>query len=128
MQRWHVPSVEASGKREPRVLFSSSACRAVMIDLKPGEEMGDHQVHERAVIEVVSGLVALTAEHEAEVECHPGTLITFEPGELHAVRALEASRILLLLAPWPGEGHYADDEAADPEHVPARVAVPPLEP
>ena len=59
MERWHLPSIEATGKREPRVLFSTPACRAVVIDLQAGEEMGEHQVRERAVLEVVSGEVAL---------------------------------------------------------------------
>ena len=29
----------------------------------------------------------------------------FDPGERHAVRALSDTRLLLLLAPWPGTGH-----------------------
>jgi hypothetical protein len=35
----------------------------------------------------------------------PGLAAVFEPGERHAVRAIDASRLLLVLAPWPGEGH-----------------------
>ena len=125
MDRWHLPSIEATGKREPRVLFSTSACRAVVIDLQAGEEMGDHQVRERAVLQVVSGRVSLGADgHDAE--CEPGTLATFAPSERHAVRALEDSRLLLLLAPWPAEGHFQSGEDADPERVPGQGAVPPL--
>jgi hypothetical protein len=33
-------------------------------------------------------------------------LATFSPNERHAVRSDGGARILLLLAPWPGEGHY----------------------
>ena len=34
--------------------------------------------------------------------------------------ALEAARLLLLLAPWPGEGHYADgDRVSDPARLPS---------
>jgi quercetin dioxygenase-like cupin family protein len=124
VDRWHLPSIEATGKREPRVLFSTSACRAVVIDLSAGEEMGDHQVRERAVLEVVSGRVSLDVDGQ-EAECGPGTLATFAPGERHAVRALEDSRVLLLLAPWPAEGHFQIGEDADPERVP-KAAVPPL--
>lgn len=125
MDRWHLPSVAATGKREPRVLFSSPACRAVVIDLQPGEEMGEHQVHERAVLSVVAGRVAFGSGGR-EVECDAGTLATFAPGERHTVRALEAARLLLLLAPWPGDGHYQHGEDADPERVPGG-AVPPLD-
>ena len=126
MDRWHLPSIEATGKREPRVLFSAPACRAVVIDMQAGEEMGEHQVRERAVISVVSGHVALGADGR-EIECEPGTLATFEPGERHTLRAVETSRILLLLAPWPGDGHFAAGHDADPERMPANAVVPPLD-
>ena len=96
-----------------------------MIDLSAGEEMGDHQVRERAVLEVVSGRVSLDVDGQ-EAECEPGTLATFAPGERHAVRALEDSRVLLLLAPWPAEGHFQSGEDANPERVAGQGAVPPL--
>jgi hypothetical protein len=35
-----------------------------------------------------------------------GTLVHFEPDERHFVRSEGGARILLLLAPWPGEGHF----------------------
>jgi hypothetical protein len=36
--------------------------------------------------------------------------VTFAPGERHAVSSVEGARLLLLLAPWPGPGHYLDGE------------------
>jgi quercetin dioxygenase-like cupin family protein len=125
VERWNLPSVEATGKREPRVLFSSPECRAVVIDLQAGEEMGEHQVHERAVLQVVSGTIVLGVAGE-ETRCGAGTLATFPPGERHTLRALEDSRLLLLLAPWPGDGHYPAGEGANPERTPAHASVPPL--
>jgi hypothetical protein len=35
----------------------------------------------------------------------PGTLAVYDPAERHEVRATSDARLLLLLAPWPGEGH-----------------------
>jgi quercetin dioxygenase-like cupin family protein len=125
MQRWHLPSIDAVSKREPRVLFSTPQCRAVVIDFVEGDRMGEHQVRERAVVEVVSGRVRLFADSES-VDCGPGTLVTFDPGERHAVEALEASRVLLLLAPWPADGHFVEGEDASPERLPEHAAVPPL--
>jgi quercetin dioxygenase-like cupin family protein len=125
VERWHLPSVEATGKREPRVLFSTPECRAVVIDMQAGEEMGEHQVRERAVLEVVSGAIVLGVA-DGEVECGAGTLATFTPGERHTVRAVDDSRLVLLLAPWPADGHYQAGEASDPERVPANASVPPL--
>ena len=34
-----------------------------------------------------------------------GFLAVFDPQERHTVRAATDSRILLVLAPWPGDGH-----------------------
>ncbi len=30
----------------------------------------------------------------------------FEPAERHAIASQDGARLLLLLAPWPGLGHY----------------------
>jgi len=32
-------------------------------------------------------------------------LAVFDPGERHEVRARTDARVLLVLAPWPGQGH-----------------------
>jgi hypothetical protein len=32
--------------------------------------------------------------------------MTFEPHERRAIRSESGARILMLLAPWPGEGHF----------------------
>ena len=125
MERWHLPSIEASGRREPRVLFSRPGCRAVLIDLNAGDELGEHRTHEHAVLQVVSGRLELVVG-ERNVECDEGTLVTFSRGETRSVRALERARILLLLAPWPAEGHFREGEDADPERMPANAAAPPL--
>ena len=125
MERWHLPSIEASGKREPRVLFSRPECRAVLIDLNAGDELGNHRLHESAVVEVVTGKVGLEMEDRG-IECEAGTLLTFVPGETRSLRALEPSRILLLLSPWPGEGHFRAGEDSDPGRVPAQATAPPL--
>jgi quercetin dioxygenase-like cupin family protein len=125
VQRWHLPSIEANGRREPRVLFSRPECRSVLIDLTAGDEMGEHRTHEVAVLEVVSGRIALAAEGR-RIECEAGTLVSFEPGERRSLEALEQSRILLVLAPWPGEGHFMEGEETDPLHMPAQASVPPL--
>lgn len=104
------------------MLFSSPACRAVVIDLREGETMGDHSVRENAIVQVTSGAVAITTDGP-EVECPAGSLVVFSPGERHALRALEAARLLLLLAPWPGDGHYQSGEI---EHLAANAQAPPL--
>jgi len=126
MERWHIPSVDASGRREPKVLFSTPECRAVVIDLSDGDELGDHSVHERAVVEVVAGEVQVIAGGD-ETTCAAGTLLTFAPGERHAVRAAGGTaRLLLMLAPWPGEGHYRDGADTDAARMPSRGSAEPI--
>ena len=125
VDRWHLPSIAASGKREPRVLFSRPECRAVLIDLNAGDELGDHRLHESALVDVVAGSVSLEMDGR-EVECAAGTLLSFAPGETRSLRALEPSRILLLLSPWPGDGHFPPGEDADPARMPAQGKAPPL--
>jgi quercetin dioxygenase-like cupin family protein len=126
MQRWHLPSIEANGKREPRVLFSRPECRAVVIDLNTGDELGAHRVYESALLQVVSGRVRLEVGDEG-VECDAGSLVTFAARETRSLRALEPSRILLVLAPWPGDGHFAEGQETDPQRMPMNAVVPPLD-
>ena len=93
------------GSRSPVVLHSDDEGRAVLIGLEPGQELGDHQVKEFAYLHVVEGEVEITASGEA-LRAQTGTLVLFEPSERHAVSTAAGARILLFLAPWPGEGHY----------------------
>jgi quercetin dioxygenase-like cupin family protein len=111
----------------PRVLFSSPECRAVVIDLQRGDELGDHRVRERAVVEVVAGRVSIDSSGES-VECESGTLVTFDPGEQHSVHALTDARLLLLLAPWPAASHNTESEEAHGPHLPANAVVEPIPP
>jgi quercetin dioxygenase-like cupin family protein len=110
VQQWNLLELDApAGTRDPIVLHSDEA-RAVLIRLDPGQALDEHQVKERAWVSVVEGNVQVEAGGES-VEAEPGTLFTFAPGERHAVASDRGARILLLLAPWPGEGHYRGDRA-----------------
>jgi quercetin dioxygenase-like cupin family protein len=119
-----APRVPRRGRQIPRVLFSAPECRAVVVELEAGGEMGDHHVRERAVVTVVEGRVAIEVGGET-ADCGAGTVVTFDPGERHAVRANEHSLLLLLLAPWPAAEHYSDGEVAGDSHLPANATVAP---
>ena len=75
-----------------------------MIALPAGEMLQDHQVHERAHVVVIDGDVEIAADSSV-VAGGPGSLVIFDPGERHEVRATTDARLLLVLAPWPGQGH-----------------------
>ncbi len=109
MQRWDLTDLDApDGTRDPIVLHSDDEARAVLLVLQPGQELGDHQVKENAWVVVVDGEVEVTADGTTE-PAPVGTLVRFAPNERHAVRSPGGARVLLLLAPWPGDGHYRGD-------------------
>ncbi len=109
MQRWDLLSLDApQGSRDPIVLHSDDDARAVLIVLQPGQELGEHQVTENAWVTIVDGSVRVTSGGEVS-EAGPGTMVRFAPGERHSLASDEGARLLLLLAPWPGAGHYRGD-------------------
>lgn len=124
MQRWNLTGSHEPGRAGPWVLFSTREARGVVIDLAAGEEMGDHRVRERAIVQVVSGKIAFTSGRETAT-CESGTLLVLEPSERHAVRALEHARLLLILAPWPAPSHYEATENEDPHELPVHATQEP---
>ncbi len=145
MKRWHLPTLEASsdkrtarepgadaprvpsaGAPKPRVLFSAPECRLIALDLDAGQELSDHEVRERAVVQVISGRVAIDASGDT-VDCEAGTLVTFDPGERHPLRGLDEARLLLILAPWPAAGHNTATEEPHDQHLPANATAEPLD-
>lgn len=106
METWRLPEIETrDGTRSPVVLKSEDEARAVLIGIEPGQELGDHQVKEHAWLLVVSGTAQIGSGGET-AEAPAGTLAHFEPDERHSVASESGTKILLLLAPWPGPGHY----------------------
>jgi len=106
VERWDLLSIETPGGTvSPVVLRSADDARAVLVALEPGQALGDHGVKENAWLVVVDGAVEVESEGGA-TRCGAGTLLSFSPDERHAVRSIDGARLLMLLAPWPGEGHY----------------------
>ena len=106
MQSWTLSAIDTpGGTLSPVVLHSEHEARAVLIGIQAGQELGDHEVKERAWIVVLEGEIEIGSGGQT-VTAGPSTLVTFAPCERRAVRSPGGARILLLLAPWPGEGHY----------------------
>ncbi len=103
MERWDLRSLDVEPHR-PEVLHSEGEGRSILIALPAGEALQEHQVHERAWLVVIDGEVELGSDREP-AGGRTGTLAIFDPNERHEVRATSDARLLLLLAPWPGEGH-----------------------
>ena len=104
MRSWEITNLEVD-PYQPQVLDSETEGRAIVIQLPAGEELSEHQVHERAWLVVVSGQIEVDDASGDSISGGPGLLAEFDPNERREVRATEDARLLLLLAPWPGEGH-----------------------
>lgn len=87
--------------------------RAVLIELRAGEALGDHSVKESALVLVLDGAARVEAGGES-VDGAAGSLFHFDPDERHSVTSERGARLLLLLAPWTGEGHYRGERPAAP--------------
>jgi quercetin dioxygenase-like cupin family protein len=108
MRSWRLREIETpEGTRSPIVLDSEDS-RAVLIGIAPGQELGEHQVRERAWVVVVDGTVEVETV-DGSMSAPEGTLLEFEPTERRTVRSENGGRVLIVFTPWPGPGHYPPD-------------------
>ncbi|MGB7588668.1 MAG: cupin domain-containing protein [Solirubrobacterales bacterium] len=104
MKTWSLRDAEVE-PHEPRILSSAGDARTVLLQLPGGEELQEHEVHERARIVVVDGDVEITTPDGETVQAGSGHLFEFAPGERRTVIAGSDARLLLVFTPWPGDGH-----------------------
>lgn len=104
MRRWDLKAVEAEPHR-PQILASAEDARTIVLLLPAGEELQEHEVHERARLVIVSGEADVSTPDGESVPADAGHLFEFEPGERHTIIARSDVRLLLILTPWPGDGH-----------------------
>jgi quercetin dioxygenase-like cupin family protein len=104
MRHWDLRALDVE-PHHPQVLHSSRGeARSVVLHLPAGELLQEHEVHERAHLVVVDGEVEVSDAGKS-TSATPGSLFVFDPHERHEVRARTDARLLLVLAPWPGDGH-----------------------
>lgn len=104
MQSWDLKTVEAE-PHQPQILASADDARTIVLRLPAGESLQEHEVHERARVVVVEGEVEVTTPAGEAVAAGAGHLLELDPGERHTVVARSEARLLLILTPWPGDGH-----------------------
>ena len=103
METWDIASLDVE-PHQPEILRTDPEARVIAINLPSGEQLQEHQVHERAYLLVADGEVELGDGKSGG----PGFLAHFDPNERHEVRAKSDARLVLVLAPWPGEGHSSE--------------------
>jgi quercetin dioxygenase-like cupin family protein len=121
VRSWDLRTVDLR-PHSPEILSSSDDARAVVLEIPAGESLQDHQVHERAWVTVIDGEVEITTGGGERVAGGSGLMVEFAPGERHAVLAHKTARLLLLLTPWPGDGHPGTMALSDKSMVRQRAA------
>jgi hypothetical protein len=104
VQSWDLNGLELQ-PRLPEILSSGDAARAIVLDLQAGETLSDHEVHERAWLIVLAGEIEVATSSGERANGGTGLLVELAPSERHEVLASQKARLLLLLTPWPGDGH-----------------------
>jgi hypothetical protein len=104
MRSWDLRGVEAEA-HEPQILASGDDARTILLFLPAGEELQEHEVHEYARVIVVEGEVEVATPEGERVSATPGYLFEFAPAERRTITAREGARLLIVLTPWPGDGH-----------------------
>ena len=73
MESWNLNELEVE-PRQPQVLDSESEGRAIVINLPQGEQLQEHQVHERAWLLVIDGNIELNTPDGKWAAGGPGLL------------------------------------------------------
>src|SRR4051812_7010258 len=110
MDTWNISELDIK-PHHPEVLRSDDgAARAIVVNLPSGEALEDHEVYEHAWVHVHDGEVEIGPKDQM-IDAGAGFLAHFDPHERHVVRAKSDALLLLVLAPWPGEGRDKDFNA-----------------
>lgn len=104
MESWDLKTEDVE-PHQPRILASADDARTILLHLPEGEELQEHEVHERARILVVDGDVDVNLADGNPASAGAGHLFEFEPGERRTIVARSDARLLMVLSPWPGDGH-----------------------
>lgn len=67
------------------------------LQIKKGEEISSHKSDKNVVVVIYKGRIDFTGENGSEVIV-PGDIIVMEPDEMHALRSLEDSDLMVIKA------------------------------
>ena len=84
------------------IVHDSADARVVVFRLAPGEEVAPHTSPSTVMLLAIHG-DGLLLGPDGERAVHTGTLVTFEPNELHGMRATDGLfTVLATITPRPG--------------------------
>jgi quercetin dioxygenase-like cupin family protein len=86
-----------------QVLWESTTARLLLFALQAGQQLHEHRTSYQALIQVISGHLMFTLEHE-RISMRAGTLLQLAPRVAHSVEALQDSTLLITLIAVSSEG------------------------
>src|SRR4051812_50117398 len=99
MEHWDLRTLEVE-PHQPKILHSARGeARSILVNLPAGEELQDHQVHERAYVVVIDGEVELGGGTGGA-----GRAPRVDPQERHAAEGGPRARPPVVPPPRPGDG------------------------
>ena len=122
MEHWDLTGLDVEPHR-PNVLHSKRGeARSIALRLPAGEELQEHEVHERGRLVVIEGEVEVRSGDGEPLAAAAGHLFEFDPGERRTITARSDAVLLLVLSPWPGDGHPGALSLAEKAEVRERAA------
>ncbi|MBX6332705.1 MAG: AraC family ligand binding domain-containing protein [Gemmatimonadaceae bacterium] len=83
------------------LVHDAPGARLVVFRIAPGQRVAPHTSPSTVVLSVVSGS-GLVSGRDGERAVSAGTVVTFEPNELHGMRATDETMVILaVIAPRP---------------------------
>ncbi len=79
MRSWDLRTVGVE-PHQPQILASADDARTILLQLPAGEELQEHEVHERARIVVIDGQVEVAPASGEGVSAGPGHLLGVRTG------------------------------------------------
>ena len=78
-------------------LLDEDKLQIIHLQIKQGEEIPSHKSDKSVVVVIYKGKVDFTGENGNEIIV-PGNIITMEPNEMHALKAIEDSDLMVIKA------------------------------
>ena len=90
----HLPLGAAIPRTASATLLETNRLQLIRLVLPSGKEIPAHRVPAEVTVHVIEGHVSLLHDG-SEVEMHPGDVLFLCPQELHSLRGLEDSTVLV---------------------------------
>jgi quercetin dioxygenase-like cupin family protein len=103
VEQLHAEEAWRAGDRNTKTLVHHPDLRAVLLALKAGARINQHQAAGRITIQTLTGAIRVQLEETAH-ELRAGQMLSLDREIRHDVEALEESAFLLTIA-WPVEKH-----------------------